>query len=149
QGSAALSGDARLEAVLPRDETYGVELHDALYRAGSPNHFRLKIGELHYADQAFPLGVERGRPTSVEFLGSAPAGLRVRVEPASLGELPVPAVQLPGFTGNVPYVQVSEYPEVLEADQPAGKLQEVTVPAGINGRISKPGEEDRYRLLVQ
>src|SRR5262249_30816957 len=30
-----------------------------------------------------------------------------------------------------------------------GKLQEVAVPAIINGRISAPDEEDRYRLLVK
>src|SRR5205085_9861834 len=30
-----------------------------------------------------------------------------------------------------------------------GKLQEVTLPAGINGRISKANEEDSYRLRVQ
>src|SRR5262249_14824428 len=139
----------RLEAVLPADGTYGVELHDSLYRAGTPNHFRLKIGELTYADQVFPLGVQRGQRASVEYVGNVPPGLRVEVQPNSPGELPVPALRVPAFTGVAPHVLVGEYPEVLEADQPAGKLQEVTVPAAINGRIGKPQEVDRYRLLVQ
>ena len=33
QGTATFSGDARLQAVLPADGRYTVELHDALYRA--------------------------------------------------------------------------------------------------------------------
>jgi hypothetical protein len=37
----------------------------------------------------------------------------------------------------------------METTPPAGKLQEVTPPAVINGRIGKPHEEDRYRLLVK
>ena len=52
QGKTALQGDARLSAVLPVDGQYTIELHDALYRAGSPGQFRLKVGELYYADLA-------------------------------------------------------------------------------------------------
>jgi hypothetical protein len=149
QSSAALSGDARLEAILPVDGTYSIELHDALYRAGSPNHFRLKVGDLAYADQVFPLGVQRGQRASVEFVGKVPPGLRVEVQPNSLGEVPVPALRVPAYTGGVPHVVVGEYPEVVEAEQPSGKVQEVAVPAAISGRIGKPEETDRYRLLVQ
>src|SRR5262249_42862801 len=36
-----------------------------------------------------------------------------------------------------------------ELQQPVGKLQEAKVPGIINGRISHPGEEDKYRLAVQ
>src|SRR5262249_33055189 len=46
QGLARLAGDARLEATLPADGTYALELHDALYRAGNAGFFRLKIGDL-------------------------------------------------------------------------------------------------------
>src|SRR5262249_23659198 len=60
QGATTLSGDARLEATLPADGDYSVELRDALYKAPTPNFFRLKIGELRYADLTFPLGARRG-----------------------------------------------------------------------------------------
>src|SRR5262249_53263832 len=50
QGAVALSGDARLAAVLPADGTYTVELHDAQYKAGTPNAFLLRVGDFPHAD---------------------------------------------------------------------------------------------------
>ena len=46
-----LAGDARLQATLPADGKYLVEIHDRVYRAGAPGMFRLKIGELAIADR--------------------------------------------------------------------------------------------------
>ena len=84
QGRTALGGDARLETVLKADGTYTIELHDVLYRAGSPNQFRLKVGDLHYADLAFPLGMERGKEGQFELIGNIPAEkAHVRLAPSS------------------------------------------------------------------
>jgi hypothetical protein len=150
QGTATFTGDARLQAVLPADGRYTVELHDALYQAGAPGQFRLKLGDLHYADLTLPLGVQRGTPASLELIGTVPPGTRVALDPAAAwGDLPAPLPRRHGFTGAAPRVFVSDFPEVVEAEQPAGQLQEVTVPAIINGRLGKPREEDRYRLRVQ
>src|SRR5579871_200139 len=151
QGHAHLAGDARLEAILPADGQYTVELHDVLYQAGSANHFRLEIGELYYADRTFPLGGQRGTDTVVQLIGTLPpAARRVQVDlHAALADIPVPLPPLHGLTGTAPRLVLDDFPEVLEVEPPAGKLQEVTVPAVINGRIGKPGEEDRYRLLVK
>jgi hypothetical protein len=154
QGHAALAGDARLEVVLPADGLYTVEMHDILYRAGNPNHFRLKMGELRYADLVYPLGGQRGTEASFDLIGAPltaqPSGLAARLKvdlrPA-YGDVPAPLPR--GFTGPAPRIIVSDLPEIVETDSPRGKLQEVTVPAGINGRIGKPNEEDRYRLFVK
>ena len=70
QGLAAMDGDARLETTLPADGTYIVELHDALYRGADPGHFRLKIGQLSYADFAFPLGVQAGAKQTLSYLST-------------------------------------------------------------------------------
>jgi len=66
QGSNFLGGDTRLTSVLPADGTYTIELHDAQYRAGSPNRFRLRVGDFQYADLAFPWpdSAERRRRSS-------------------------------------------------------------------------------------
>jgi hypothetical protein len=151
QGRSALDGDARLEAILPADGAYSLELHDALYRAGSPNHFRLKIGDLLTADLVFPLGGRRGTEPWFELVGSGfSPPLRVRADlREAVGDASVPLPALRGLTGPAPRIVVGDFPEVLEADMPMGKLQEVAVPAVINGRIGKPHEEDRYRLLVK
>ena len=56
----SLGGDARFETVLPADAEYTIELHDQLFRPAGPGFFRLKIGDLQYADLALPLAVAAG-----------------------------------------------------------------------------------------
>jgi hypothetical protein len=151
QGHVSLGGDARLEAVLPADGEYTIELHDLLYQAGNPNQFRLKLGELHYADRVFPLGGQRGTAACFEIIGNVPTtARRVKVDLNTAGtNIPVPLPPMPGLTGPLPGIVIDDFPEVTQADSPAHGLREVTVPAIINGRITKPGVEDRYRLLVK
>jgi hypothetical protein len=149
-GKSVLADDARLEAVLPADGHYAVLLRDALYRAGMPNQFRLKVGDLHYADRVFPLGVQRGTRATLQLLGRLPGDARVVVEAnTALDEMPAPLPPVPAFTGKAPTLLVSDYPEIAEAAPPPGKLQEVAAPAAVSGHVAKPGEEDRYRFAVQ
>jgi hypothetical protein len=151
QGHAFLGGDARLQATLPADGQYTVAVHDLLYQAGSPNHFRLKVGELYYADRVFPLGGRRGTDGWFELIGTLPPAARWgKVDlhsPAK--EIPVSLPPIHGLTGAAPPVFVDDLPEVIQSQASKGALHEVAVPAVINGRIKKPGEEDRYRLLVK
>src|SRR5262249_53876734 len=126
------------------------ESRDALYKAQSPNFFRLKIGELRYADLTFPLGARRGTKALLELIGNFPADTRITADlTGALGDAPAVLPRTPGLTGPAPRIMVNNLPEVMEAPPPKGKLQEVAVPAVINGRIGTPGEEDRYRLLVK
>jgi hypothetical protein len=86
QTNAALAGDARLDVALPHDGKYTVEVHDALYRGGNPGYFRLKLGDLHYADLAYPLGVQQGRRGILGFASSnLPGQASVEMEALSPG----------------------------------------------------------------
>jgi hypothetical protein len=150
QGSTPLAGDTRLVTTLPVDGTYTLELHDAQYRAGNPNQFLLKIGDFQYADVPFPLAGKQGARASFQLLGSLPESTRVEADlttavPGALVSLP----RVAGLSGLTPRVLVSDIPEVMESEPLPGKLQEVAIPAGINGRLRAQGEEDRYRLPVQ
>jgi hypothetical protein len=150
QGSNALTGDTRLTTVLPADGTYTLELHDAQYKAGNPNRFRLKIGEYQYADLPFPLAGQRGTKASFQLIGSLPETTRVEADltnvlAGSLISLP----RAPGQSGTPPRILVTEIPEVIATPQAPGKLQEVTAPVAINGRLLTAKQEDRYRLSVQ
>ena len=151
QPQQSLGGDARLQAVLPADGSYGVELHDLLYRPGEPRFFRLKLGELCYADLVFPMGARRSTTRSFELIGNSPSSPpSVNMELRTfLPELPGSLPVRPGATGPAPPILVSDFPEIEETPQPPGKLQEVAVPVIINGRISAPGEVDRYLVHVK
>jgi hypothetical protein len=147
QGQTALAGDARLSAVLPADGVYTIELHDALYRAGSPGDFRLKVGQLYYADLAFPLGAKQGSKTSVELIGNVPAGSALVAVPAdaSVGVRAVALPDLPGMTGTAPALLIDDSPEYVAGSIPAGPLE---VPVALNGKLTKPRQEDRFELKV-
>lgn len=155
QGTTAASGDARLEVQLPSEGVYTVELHDALYRGENPGQFRLKIGELHYADMVFPLGVQRGTAAALHFVGSnLSPDVTVTMQPAmqpAAGEFEVPVLWPPvaGITGSRPAVVVGDNPEAVESPPADGSLQQIVSPGAINGRIGKPGEEDKFRVAVQ
>lgn len=151
RGQVALGGDSRLEAVLPADGEYFVELHDALYRGGEPNHFCLKIGELKYADLAFPLGVQLGTKSKLGFLSTnlpqsvtaddaaTAVGLQAAAWPAG--------VQL--LTGLRPQLVVTSHAELVETTPAAGQIQELpAAPVGVSGKLAAPSELDRYKLPV-
>src|SRR3954454_25228152 len=99
-GSPLLGGDARLETVLPADGAYTVDVHDVLYQGAAPGFFRLKVGELRYADLALPLGVQRKAGGSLDLIGNLAGVAR---QPVSADAAPVfvpaPMPRLPGLTG--------------------------------------------------
>lgn len=150
RGSNPLGGDARIVSVLPADGTYTIELHDAQYKAGTPNRFRMRIGDLQFVDLPFPLAGQRGTKASFQLIGSLPEATKVEADltnapGGSMVRLPLPA----NAVGLAPSVLVSEIPEVLENEAAAGKLQELAIPSAVNGRLRQPKEEDKYRLAVQ
>src|SRR5438105_3924926 len=137
-GSNSLGGDTRLTTELPADGTYTIELHDAQYRAGNPNRFRLRIGDFRSADLAFPLAGQRGTKATFQLLGTVPENTRVEADFSDQTAAAAGAVMLlprpSGVAGLMPHILVSDIPEVMESVPPQGKLQEVALPAGINGR---------------
>ena len=138
-----LGGDARL-TVPPRRPTASctVQLHDALYQAGNPGQFRLKIGAWHFAGLVFPPAVQRGHKATLEFASTnLPAERKVKFrmwpdggdEPARWPDGSKPA----GFR---PIVMASDDEEVLKSPPVDGTLQSVTAPVGISGRFDKKGD---------
>ena len=150
QGSGSLGGDTRLSAVLPADGTYTIELHDLQFRAGTPNTFRLRLGDFQYADLPFPLAGRRGTKPTFELIGNSAEARRVQLDLSDApGGFLVRLPRVPGLSGAMPLVLVSDIPELTESETSGGKLQEVIPPAAVSGRLRVPGEEDRYRLPVR
>jgi len=146
----ALEGDARCEAVLPADGDYTIEVHDMVYRGADPGFFRLKIGELNYADVVYPLGVQQGASTEVQPVASSFAGVKIPLSIGDLGVQPAPwPPNIALLTGARPGVIVSSHPEVLETPQASGQVQVLpAAPVAVSGRLDAPNQDDRYRLPV-
>jgi hypothetical protein len=148
-----ISGDARLQTTLPADGRYTVELHDLVYRGQPPGYFRLKIGELQFADMVYPIGVSRGRAASLGFVSTnLPADTRVEFDAEGddwRDQIPAPVPAAGYFTGAAPTVMISPDEEVVEVGSASSSLQAVAgAPVGVNGRILESGEVDRYLLPV-
>ena len=132
---AALVGlDARVEVTFPTAGYYYVEVHDARFSTQGANFYRLKAGQFSYPTELFPLGGRRGSQTTFMVSGSpVVADLAGRTGSVNLPD----AVTVP-----LP-VAVGDEPELAES---AGRL---AVPSVMNGRLSKPGEIDSYKLAVE
>jgi len=160
-GHVSLRGDARAEINLPDDGMYFVELHDLAYKAPANSPYRLRIGNIASIDGCFPPGAARGTSATVELFGTGlPAGTTVST--TTLGG-PFQTAQVIGAprrlmtAGPGPMLRLSDARHVIETAQSAEALQTVGatfsdrthVPVVINGRIVKPGEQDRYVLNVK
>jgi hypothetical protein len=151
QSQSVSSGDARFELTLPGDGPYTIQLHDLLYRAPDSSFFRLKLGDVHFADRAFPAAVQRGGQAEVRYLGgSFPQEFRSRIDVSNqpLGTIPWPDTR--GFTGSQPRLLVTDHPEVVESNAEPAAPQVITdvLPVGIHGQLRVPGEEDQFLVPI-
>jgi hypothetical protein len=142
----ALRGDTRLTATLPADGTYTVTLHDAEYAGQNPGIFRLKIGTFDYAEHVFPPVVTKAT-RSVELIGSTSAKIDL---PAKRGEV-IPLAWPKGGTwsGPQPFVELSSRQEFVESIASGKPLELPAGRVGVSGKLSTPGEEDKYRVAVE
>ncbi|MEX2176465.1 MAG: hypothetical protein WD872_19025 [Pirellulaceae bacterium] len=147
----AIGGDARCEVKLPADGEYSIELHERLYRAAGPAFFRLKIGDLQYADLALPLAVAAGSKQALQFASTnLPTGAEQDATGATVpGETVAALPAAENFTGAAPRLAITDHPELVESAATDGKLQELPAcPVGISGVLAAKGEEDKYLLTV-
>ena len=134
-----LGVDARVEVTFPRDGYYYVVLHDSRYSTQSANFYRLKIGSYPYPQEVFPLGGRRGELVEASL---GPQKITVDLRKADRNTRQV-FVNLPDSPVLPLPFAVGDDPEVT------GPIADVVAfPVTINGRLSKPGEVDRYKLRV-
>ncbi len=145
----ALRGDTRIETKLPADGEYRLQLHDLQFAATAPGHFRLKIGQWSYADLAFPSTVQRGTSAELQLVGHAGESRVSLPATANAQVMPAPWADAANASGPQPPVWFSDLPELVEARNGSAPQALPALPVAVNGRISKPGEEDAYTLTVQ
>ncbi|HWB95921.1 MAG TPA: PPC domain-containing protein, partial [Bryobacteraceae bacterium] len=143
--AAGIGVDARLEVTFAKAGEYRVAVHDSKYSDQAVNFYRLQIGSYQYAEGVFPLGWRRGEAREITLAGGN-LGQSVSLKPDLNVQGAVALVRVPGSPALPLTLAVSDQPELLE---PAGGGVTV-LPEGsiMNGRISKAGEVDRYRVAV-
>jgi hypothetical protein len=127
-------------------------IHDQLYRAGSPGHFRVKLGALEPVDLTMPLGAQVGQSASFRPLESQlPPLVWQPLQSAVVGPAALPiGSQWPAFTGPAPQIFISDAPELLEAapTAPAKAMPLPAAPVAVSGVLASASEEDRYEVAV-
>lgn len=137
--------DPRIDFTFPREGNYYVEVHDARYSRQGQNFYRLKMGSYAYADGMFPLGGRRGESPEVTFYGpglSSPVKSKIDLHQVS-PEASLAIAALPNSPALPFNFAVSDLPELMEPVNGA-----IPIPSVVNGRLSKPGEIDRYQVKV-
>jgi len=142
--------DCRLDVSFPTEGDYYVVVHDARFSEQNLNFYRLKVGSFAYVEGIFPLGWRRGEKTQVQLIGgNIPKASQLAVDLSGVEQKANFAlIRVPEAPASSPiHFAVSDLPERLE---PEGvqviPLEPSTI---VNGRISKPGEVDRYKLAVK
>ena len=144
-----LSVDCRLDVSFPTGGDYHVVIHDARFVEQEQNFYRLKIGSFAYADGLFPLGWTRGEKVKVQLSGGNLSGIKeMTVDLSAVDESDdFTLISIPGKAGSLPILfAVSDLPETLEPE--AREVIRMEPSRVVNGRISEPGEIDRYNLPV-
>jgi hypothetical protein len=131
--------DARVAVTFPRDGYYYVVVHDSRYSKQMANFYRLKIGSYAYPQEIFPLGGRRGEVLEASF-GIQKITVDLRKVDRNARQV---FVNLPdSATLPIPFA-VGDDPEIM-----APVADAVALPVTINGRLSKPGQVDRYKVRV-
>ena len=131
--------DSRVAVTFPRDGYFYAVVHDSRYSTQTANFYRLKVGSYAYPQEIFPLGGRRGEVVQAS-LGVQKITVDLRKVDSNARQvfvnLPDSAV-LP-----IPFA-VGEDPEMT-----APVADAIGLPVTINGRLSKPGQVDRYKVRV-
>jgi len=133
---------------IPSDGDYILEIRDSIYRGRADFVYRIKIGELPFITNIFPLGASRGqKPVSVKVYAKNLTGKSISVDVNK----DAPSVQHVfveegGLVSNrVPFA-ISDLPEIHESEpnDQQEKAQKITPPVIINGRIQTVGDKDFF-----
>jgi hypothetical protein len=146
--------DCRMTMVLPAEGTCLVQVRDNVYGGSDQAHYRLRVDPSPFATALFPLGGPRGQTIEVEVSGgnlSEPRRKSIALPDApgsfvNPGEFDDPG----GPVSSPARLIVGDGPEILEpVRQPDGSPIDVMTGVTVNGRISRSGEVDLYRLKVK
>ena len=145
-------GDPFLAVTFERAGDYYLEIRDVRYHGNTYWEYSVEVTNRPFVSNIYPLGIAPGEETQVELVGSHLPETR-----KSTVTLPADAqtgptwvqLDLSGDQSNPVPAYATTLPVVVETDAdnttPEGG-QSVTIPAGINGRISESSDVDCFRF---
>lgn len=129
---------------------YFLEVRDVRYQGNTYWQYSIEINDRPLVTNVFPTAITPEKPTRVELVGyNLPAGASATLTlPGNLADGPTwadvglkPAVHpAPIIVSRLAEVRQKPGNHALETAQP------ITIPCGVNGRISSPGQSDFYRF---
>lgn len=140
--------DPLLHYRFEKEGDYYLEVRDVRFQGNQYWQYCIEINDRPLVTNVYPLGIVPERPTTVELIGfNLPARKTVSLTvPGQLAdgpqwiELPLvpPATPAPVVLHHLPPI------DELADHQSIATAQPITLPAGVNGRIGRPGELDYY-----
>jgi hypothetical protein len=133
---------------IPEDGDYTLEIRDSIYRGRADFVYRIKIGELPFITNIFPLGASRGQKTvSVKLYGKnlPEKSINVDVNKDAFSVQHIFVIRGGLVSNRIPFA-ISDLPEISESESNDQweKAQKVTAPVIINGRIQSIGDKDFF-----
>jgi hypothetical protein len=154
--------DGYLTAVLPEDGEYFLEFCDSRFAGTGRAGYRLLVGSVPFAQEVYPLALQRGQNVALELRGGTLSGdrlfaLRTPSEPALSVFYPkIPAQLLgdPAWAESDLDVEIPT-PVLLDSgltvNEPTDSMQKLpplSPPVTVLGRLSKNGERDEYAITA-
>ncbi|MDQ6666043.1 MAG: hypothetical protein M3Z23_16815, partial [Acidobacteriota bacterium] len=125
--------------------TYYIRVSDFEESGGAKNFYRIKVGKLPIAISAFPLGVERGKTSSISLKGYNLGASKIDVKGEPAPEDPDAMLLRPNGKSGLAFdrvrLAVGDEPEVMATGK---NPQPVPVPVTINGKLLAPYNDFKF-----
>ena len=145
-------GDPFLSVNFERAGEYFLEIRDVRYHGNAYWEYAVEVSDRPFVSNVYPLGIAREQATQVELIGTQLSETKMASLTLSKDVAEGPAwsqVKLGEDVSNPTPVYVTSLPVVLETTDENNSPesgQTVTLPAGINGRISTESDVDCFRF---
>jgi len=133
--------EAMIRFTATESARYSIRIHDVNFGGLQDYVYRLTVTAGPFVDHVFPLGGRRGSDVTLELAGAMHGDSQrtVKLPNSADSKFEFPIAQA-GTTGSAIELELDDLPEFVES----ASDQQVTFPAVLNGRISKPGESDQF-----
>ena len=148
-----LAQDVRMDVVLPSDGIYELQLRDIIFKGPLPGWFRLKLGNLSYADLAFPLSVAATETGQIRLISTNLPATFARAQTVGFEGLHRP-IQWPHvegllFSGAFPWVRVSTLGAREWREDQLPSTEPLQPPFAINGQLLDGEAYDQFAIATR